>query len=119
MRARARLLVGRLALFVFVLGLALPNFASSHLLAEADPDCGAFPTTDHARPGIEAVKAPAEHCALCHLLRSLSETAPASTESLVVTFVVDGRCSIGAINPAGYCPQFNRPSRAPPTTSAL
>ena len=119
MRAHARLLVGRLALLVFVLGLTLPNFASSHLLAEADPDCGAFPTADHARPGFETVKSSAQHCAICHWLRSLRETAPAAVARPAAALVVTERVVVGRVDPAGHCPQFDAPSRAPPAASAI
>jgi hypothetical protein len=119
MRAPARILVGRLALFIFVIGLTLPNFASSHLLAEADPDCGAFPTADHARPGFETVKTSAQHCALCHWLRSLRETAPPAVAGPAAALVVAERVTIGRIDPAGHCPQLDSPTRAPPTASAV
>ena len=116
MRASARLIVGRLALLVFVASLALPNFASRHLLAEVDPDCGAFPITDHARAGIEVVKAAATtHCAICHWLRSLRETAPVATAQPVAAFVLTESVRSGAVDPAGYSPRFDPPSRAPPT----
>ena len=119
MRAPARLLVGRLALFIFVIGLTLPNFASSHLLAEADPDCGAFPTADHASPSFEIVKNSAQHCAICHWLRSLRETAPAAVARPAVTPVVTERVATGRLDQAGHCPQLDPPSRAPPAASAI
>ena len=114
MRASARRFVGRLALVVFVIGLTLPTFASSHLLAETDPDCGALPTADHSRPGFETVKNSAQHCALCHWLRSLRESAPSAIARQTTTLIVTERVVIGRADPAGHCPEFDPPSRAPP-----
>ena len=120
MRASARLIVGRLALLVFVASLVLPNFASRHLLTDFDPDCGAFPISDHARPGIEAVKASAaSHCAICHWLRSLRETAPTAAAQPSAVFAASERVLSGTIDPAGYCPQLDPPSRAPPADASF
>ena len=120
MRASARLIVGRLALLVFIASVVLPNFANRHLLTAFDPDCGVFPTADHARPAFEAVKASsASHCAICHWLRSLRDTAPATTAQAVAAFIVTERVPTGAIDPAGHSPRFDPPSRAPPADASF
>jgi hypothetical protein len=122
MRARARLIVGQISLLVFLASLVLPNFANRHLATADDPDCGILAVTAHRQATFETpaddAKAP-EHCAVCHWLRSLRNTAPTPVMRPAPDFI-----SAVAVTPqlpqaAGYTPTFDAPSRAPPAATLL
>ena len=118
MRVAFRRAVGRLALAVFCSSLALPLFASSHLLAGLDPDC-ASPLLAGSRqteigdlgdthPGSSA------HCVLCHWLRAVGCARPALVSAAAPQFVIASSSLPGsAANPHDAIPG-DAPSRAPP-----
>jgi hypothetical protein len=119
MRAPARLIVGHLALLAFLCSLVVPSFAYGHLLLDDDPDCGSFVAVfRHASAIGNSVGTVPEHCAACHWLRSLRNTAPTPvarpTPGLYTT-----RAELPVQpNGVGHSPTFDTPSRAPPASSA-
>ncbi|MEO7191292.1 MAG: hypothetical protein ABI051_09565 [Vicinamibacterales bacterium] len=120
MRPRARHHVGWLALLIFIGSLVPPLVASSHLLADPDPDCGtSFQLAGSSTASVGAVpaaRAP-EHCAICHLLRSLGGAAPTAAMRPAPAFAMAESVIAGAVNASGYSPHPHTPSRAPPAFS--
>ena len=119
MRQFARRLVGHFAIAAVLFGFVLPLLTPAHSIWETDRDCGPVLTSeDHQTTHFEGVLPPvtAEHCALCHWLRSVGGAAPRAAMVALPGFVV----RIGGALPqdqyplAGPVPQ--QPSRAPPSS---
>ena len=113
-----RRLCAWVALVTFSSLFALPFSADSHLLAADDPGCGDGPALVNLHPftQIESVSPPlvADHCALCHALRTFSS---ASTSVVVsVPHAPDIDAAVAARSDARVQTHASgRSSRAPPS----
>ncbi len=86
MNTSLRNLVGRFALGVFLASVVVPVTPASHLIRDADIECGGPGLqVGRAYQQFEPVGGPAgpEHCPACHLMRALGGADPTQVASAV------------------------------------